>query len=61
MRFRKAVHFRLTRKQLAFLEKTAANKSRKFGKPVTTAAIIRAMINREMDDQALKEKVWDET
>ena len=56
------INFRMSidEKHLEFLTKLSKEKTKIFGKKVSRSAVIRSMINKEMDEYKPRKKIWDE-
>lgn len=57
----KPYSMRFSEEQMSFLNELSQEMSVRLGEAVPVAVLLRAIINREMDEHRAYKKVWDET
>jgi len=58
--YSEVVSFKVSPEQRSWLENKAIEQTRMLGKEVTQTMVLRAMIQKHMDRDEEKKKVWDE-
>lgn len=58
--YSEVVSFKVSPEQRAWLENKAIEQTRRLGKEVTQTMVLRALIQKQMDRDEEKTRVWDE-
>lgn len=58
--FTEVISFKVCEEQRLWMENKAIEMTRRLGREVTMTMIMRALIQRQMDDEREMEKVWNE-
>ena len=58
--FTEVISFKVCEEQRQWLENKAIEMTRRLGREITMTMVMRALIQRQMDDEREMEKVWNE-
>lgn len=60
LRYSEMLRVRLTKQQKKFLERKAQEQTKMLKREVSTAMVLRALIQRQIDIDSEEEKIWDD-